>query len=444
MLNETPYLLTSPETATGIARAVAALEDRVALLRANGTLTSETLSRYYGRTRIEQVAESNALEGSPLSVGETELAVHKGITILGHDPVYAQDARALAKALDRLVELSKAKIPTDVLQVKELHALVLEGRPGAGIFRNEPVRITGSEHKPPATVKEILDQMEVWERWSTTNATVSPLLRAAVSHAWLTQIHPFVDGNGRTARAVNNLELIRAGFPPIIIRKNKDKPRYLDALRAADGGDLGFLLDLVLDRAEDALRDLERAAREGQGYDAAVQKVRRAQQNRLATWSTAVELLAKYAFQTLDARAQALGGTAELEVLRDTLDLDDYLALCELKAIPRSWLFRLQLRLPGLAAVERLAWAGYRSEAMRDELAEHGKAVSPGPALFWSRRNAGSYPPWVQLRAAEAPGGAELTLVGEQWFVRRESRIVRMGTADLGEAIASGLIDSAS
>jgi len=88
MLTGTPYLMTDDATAALLTE-VNALEERVELLRSQGTLSPETLARYYQRTRIEQVAESNALEGSTLSAGETELAVLKGITILGHDPAFA-------------------------------------------------------------------------------------------------------------------------------------------------------------------------------------------------------------------------------------------------------------------------------------------------------------------------------------------------------------------
>src|SRR6185503_21216744 len=97
---------------------------------------------YYGQTRFEQVAESNAIEGSTLSVGETELAVMKGMTITGHDPRYARDARQLYQALGRLEELAQQKHPTDILQVKEIHSIILEGSPGAGVFRSQEVQIS--------------------------------------------------------------------------------------------------------------------------------------------------------------------------------------------------------------------------------------------------------------------------------------------------------------
>lgn len=435
MLTGTPYLMTNEATAALLSE-VNALEERVQLLRSQGTLSPETLARYYQRTRIEQVAESNALEGSTLSAGETELAVLKGITILGHDPAYAEDARALAKALDLLVQLAKAKKPTDITEVKKLHELVLAGNPSSGSFRSQPVSISGSDHRPPKTITEILDAMEAWENWSKSSVSLASSIRSAVLHAWLVHIHPFINGNGRTARAVNNLELIRGGYPPIIIRKSKDRPRYLDALHAADSADLAPFLELILDRAGDALRDLERTAKDEQGYDVAVARVRKAQENRLRIWATAVELLSRYVFETLERLATQAGGTARLEVFRDSLDVNDYIELCAGRTISKSWMFKIELRVPGLGPVERLAWAGFRSAVVRGEQPSNSDS---GPSLFWSKRNDKSYPPWTQV-GVEAPGGEELTLAGDQWLVRTGHTVRAMTTTALGDRIARDLM----
>lgn len=98
--------------------------------------------------------------------------------------------------------------------------------------------------------------MEDWEAWSRANDGDQAFLRAIVLKTWLTHIHPFSDGNGRTARAVMNLELIRAGLPSIIIRY-EDRTRYYDALVDSDlGGDLGPISELILARVEDAFHDL--------------------------------------------------------------------------------------------------------------------------------------------------------------------------------------------
>jgi Fic family protein len=206
------------------------------------------------------------------------------------EPGYSKDAQALARALDELIVLARKKTPTDIEQVKRLHELILGDRPSAGAFRSSEVRIRGSKHVPPKSWSEIMDHMEQWEVWSQRNADSPPLLRATVLHAWLEHVHPFLDGNGRTGRAITNLELVRAGYPPVIIRR-KDRDQYLDALGRADDGDLGAFMDIMAGRMEDALRDLERAAQRKQGYDLQKQKILRAQANRLALWAAGVHLL---------------------------------------------------------------------------------------------------------------------------------------------------------
>ena len=139
---------------------------RLGLLRQEGRLGPDILKRHYGQTIFEQVAESNALEGSTLSVGETEVAILKGVTLTGHDPRFVRDAHSLHAALLRLRELSVTGSPSSLETVQEVHGLILADHPLAGQFRTQPVQIRGSTHRPPRTWREILDQMEQWERWS--------------------------------------------------------------------------------------------------------------------------------------------------------------------------------------------------------------------------------------------------------------------------------------
>src|SRR5215831_15004658 len=106
-IDGTPYYLGTEAGVAAIDQAIGDLAERVELLRRQGKLSEATLLEYYGEKRFEQIAESNALEGSTLSVGETELAVLKGITIAGHDPAYTRDAQTLAAALDELTTMAK-------------------------------------------------------------------------------------------------------------------------------------------------------------------------------------------------------------------------------------------------------------------------------------------------------------------------------------------------
>lgn len=411
------------------------LGERIELLRAQGRLSPPTLSEYYGQKRFEQIAESNALEGSTLSVGETELAVMKGITISGHDPGYSRDAQTLARALDELVRMAHVKAPTDVQQVKGLHELILGEHPSAGNLRTSEVRIRGSAHVPPRTWNEVMGQMEQWQAWSKTNAEAPALLRAAVLHAWLEHIHPFVDGNGRAGRAVTNLELVRAGYPPIIIRR-KDRDQYLRALAHADGGNLGPFIEIVAGRMEDALRDLERAAQRKQGYDVQRQKLVRAQENRLALWNAGVHLLATSIYANLSERFAE--SKAEFDVHEyDQLAVDDFIDLCEGRPVRLSWAFTIRCKLPGIPAIERLAWAGVVGEPLTSRFArEAGR-----PVLMWSVPNPDRYPPWI--RAGDAsPAGEQMTIHRDRWLVARAGVVREYEPSELAAAVAESIVEA--
>lgn len=440
-LSGTPYVL-DVSASDRISGDISALYERIELLRHQGKLNESTLKRYYGEKRFEHVAESNAIEGSTLSIGETRLAVLKGITLTGHDPAYIRDAIALDTALIRLAEMAAKKVPTDNLQLLELHGLILGDRLGGGAFRTEPVTITGSPHKPPKRWKDVMAAMETWERWSKENASAPSVIRATVLHAWLAHIHPFIDGNGRAARAVTNLELVRAGYPPIIIRR-KERDRYIDALATSDvGGDIGPFFELVIERASGALDGLELAAREEQGYDPQVARLKSARERRLKIWNTSVSLLYQRLLHDLEAILEPLNGQITSKQYEELLELGSYIQLCEGVPVSRSWSFSIKCVVPGLSVVERLAWFGYRSHAMEAVMRERANEIG-GPSIFWSSPNPGGYPRWVR-EDSQAPNAIEMTTVqaqGDDWYVMtQDGDIRRMSTTDLARFLADGFV----
>ncbi len=437
-LNGTPYSL-GDAIINAVTGEIYKLQDRAELLRSTGKMSVETLKSFYGQKRFEQVAESNALEGSTLSVGETELAILKGITITGHNPAYVRDAVSLDNALKRIAEMAKLSAPTDIEQLHEIHALILGDREGAGKFRSVPVRITGSKHTPKPTWKEIMDQMEKWENWSKMYKNISPIIRASVMHAWLTHIHPFIDGNGRTARAISNLELIRSGLPPIIIRKI-ERDRYLDALSQSDsGGDIAPFIDLILTRSEDALLGLEKAAAKHDEYDPLKEKILKGQRQRLEIWNTSVSLLQAMLYERLANAFEKYNAEVSVKHFIEALSLDDYIELCSGNSVSKSWAFRCKIEVVGLSPVERLAWIGYRSLGMKNATQESG-----GPSLYWSKPLQ-SYPPWQQCYT-DAPGPSEMTTrhgYGDKWFIHDpvQSVIVEASTSAVVDRIVQGFKD---
>jgi len=436
----------TPAVAGAIASALNGLHERVNALRYAGKLSDDTLRRYYGQKRYESVAESNALEGSTLDISETKLAVEKGTTLTEHDPAYVRDAIALHRALVRLEEMAKDQsTATNFTQVKDLHALILAGRPDAGLFRRGRVTIVGATHRPPKTWEAVMSAMEDWERWSIAQHGAPPVLRAAVLHAWLAHIHPFSDGNGRTARAVSTLEMVRSGYPPDIIRRTQERHRYITALAESDtAGDIGAFFDLFIDRTEAALIGLENAAREMEGYSLGAVKVRQAQERRLVIWNTSIKLLYEVLFDKLASVAEEAGMTLSSHLIADALALDDYLALCNGRPISKSWAFEIKISAPGLKTIRRLAWVGYRSRELRNAA---GEPDLHAPSLFWSKPNPDGYPQWT-LAGDASPLAEEMSITpakGDLWNVLMvDGQYQAMTLMELARTIADGLISLVS
>jgi Fic family protein len=438
-LDGTPYVMTDAAEKQ-VSTKIGELEERVLLLRETGKITDETLRHYYGSKRFEQVAESNAIEGSTLSVGETEVAVLKGITLTGHDPAFVRDARALDAALTRTAELAKLKEPTDIEQLLGIHSLVLGDRPNGGRFRNERVKIRGSDHVPPKTWEEVMSQMEQWEAWSRGNSTAPAPVRAAVLHAWLAHVHPFIDGNGRTARAISNLELIRAGYPPLIIRK-KERARYIDALSQSDSaGDIASFLDLIIERTIGAFDGLERAAAEEQGFDPLLQKIRKQQDLRLEVWRRSVDLLSSRIELKLAEKLSDPSIQIGKEDFEGIADLDDFLTLCASKAIGRSWAFRISIRIGGVGRYSFLSFIGHRSYQMLDQLRGEG-----GPSLYWSIYDQNYERKWRQI-SDEAPFFKEATIAldqGDNWTaIKSTGAVAKLSTVKLADSVAAAIVES--
>lgn len=198
--------------------------------------------------QVELTYTSNALEGNTLTRLETALVIEKGLTVGGKTLREHLEAANHARALDFVRALARG--PVAALTAKNIlaiHEIILKGidDENAGRFRSVPARIAGSRVVMPNPVK-VPALMDDLERWLGASGDLHPALLAAEAHYRLVTIHPFVDGNGRTARLLMNLILIMHGYPPAIIRK-EDRLAYLSALEKAQlGGSKADYEDLVL------------------------------------------------------------------------------------------------------------------------------------------------------------------------------------------------------
>ncbi len=131
---------------------------------------------------------------------------------------------------------------------------------------NNPLILEGSTHEycPPEFVQDEIDQLLAWHKEHDA-VNVCPEVEAAWIHHRFTQIHPFQDGNGRVARALTGAVFLKADHLFLVIRSEKHRNLYLDALEAADGGDLSQLVDLFADIQIKDLQDAMESIRELRG-----------------------------------------------------------------------------------------------------------------------------------------------------------------------------------
>lgn len=175
------------------------------------------------------VYASNAVEGSTMSLGETLAVLEDGITISGKPLREHLDIVQGQRAYVLMLKLAKDRAPITTSVIRALHRAVVGDVDIGGQWRDHAVYIRGSRHVPPNYIK-IPDLIEVMiEAYTTASQTEHPVIVAAKLHLDLVTIHPFADGNGRTARLLGNLELIRRGFAPILIDK-ADRTTYFSVL----------------------------------------------------------------------------------------------------------------------------------------------------------------------------------------------------------------------
>lgn len=189
-------------------------------------LTQGELERLNEDFGIEFTYNSNAIEGSTLTLRETDLVL-KGMTI-DKKPLEEHMAAINHKeAFDYIRELVTAKEVLSTYLIKQTHYLVLANKKDdRGVFRKIPVRILGAKHDvcDPMFIEEELNKL-----LNDYNNSDDFILNKIVwFHIKFEAIHPFIDGNGRTGRLLINLELMKHGYPPVDI-KYTDRQKYYKA-----------------------------------------------------------------------------------------------------------------------------------------------------------------------------------------------------------------------
>lgn len=443
----TPYLLDgrAQETLDEVAA-------RVKALRSAGRLTPDALRHIRRAFRVKNIYHSNAIEGNRLSIGETRQVVELGLTLTGQSLKDQAEAKNLAVALDYLEDLAgQAENPITEADVRQLHAFVLRGidDDNAGKYRQVAVTISGSSYKP-AGPESVPVEMETFGRWLAPASVPGPafasslgLVVAAAAHSWFVMIHPFVDGNGRVARLLMNLVLMRYGFPIGIITRD-DRLRYYDALEESQSADLTPMLGLLSECVVESLEYWEEAARESkEAADFAKAIAERLASKPLAkasgeyeVWRSAMDLLRGYFKQIVDGIAAA-GGLYRV-YFKDFghLDFEKFVALKQGHSVKRTWFFRIDFRVEDRAA-RYLFYFGYPSRDLRGR-----SSVS-----LWVSREAETRPFFYEaLDRISAPNVPDLAEIGyslndETFLARfRNGRIADTKVETVGQQFIEAIV----
>jgi Fic family protein len=210
---------------TDLTRAIEHKKAQLDRLRPLSGSALAQLQKYYD---IELTYTSNAIEGNTLTHRETAEVIEHGITVGGKPLRDHLEALDHYEAVQWMRGLAAETTPLGESTICELHRrIVARSQPAiAGIYSPHPRRIAGSPviFPNPAKVPQLMEELGAW----LSSASATPEA-AFTAHFRLTAVHPFSDGNGRAARLLMNLVLIRGGYPPVAVRP-EDRKTYLDAL----------------------------------------------------------------------------------------------------------------------------------------------------------------------------------------------------------------------
>lgn len=340
---------------------------------------SENLSEKINKhLQVSHVFHSNAIEGNQLSLRETEIVLNN-LNENSYKGKYETEAASLSRANDYLYDLIAAKHSLGKKSLLEIHSLIMEGSEiEGGIFRKNEVQIKGSDHLPP-TALQVESNIDSLFQWITRSAhEVRPLVMATILHHWLTWVHPFSDGNGRTTRLFFNFFLLQRGYPHIIV-KSEDRQKYYDALIESDNGNIENLLNLFINTSrhtisiyEEFLNDELRTEEWKQKYKKLAQKnkqhqaeikaeldlenIRQAYQYDYEIWTKHVELFKTHLKEAINTIDEILSDvTFELEEF-DMVTFNQFLDILEGRKVTNNWYINLRISNPKIKRLVKIVF----------------------------------------------------------------------------------------
>lgn len=222
------------------------LENLKTKLDSHRPLDSNVVKNLHEDLVIKWTYHSNAIEGNTLTLQETKVAL-EGITIGGKLLREHFEAINHKEAIHFIEDLAKKSTDLSEHEIKQIHSLILKNidDENKGSYRNTNVLISGAVHKPPQAFEVSSKMQEFIKNYKQKKQTLHPIELASWVHVEFVGIHPFIDGNGRTSRLLMNLELIKAGYPPVVINIEQRLEYYKSLDTAHITGDMTLFLELI-------------------------------------------------------------------------------------------------------------------------------------------------------------------------------------------------------
>lgn len=229
------------------------IDSRKKLLDTKRPLSKPIVAKMKEHFDILWTYNSNAIEGNTLSLEETKVVLLHGITVGGKTLREHLEVTNHKEAIDYVESLVfKGVKNITEKELLKIHYLVLKNidSKNAGRYRKVQVMIGGVDKKLPLP-ERIPYEMEDFIGW-LNKFKGHPIEHSALAHYKFVEIHPFVDGNGRTARLLMNLILMSKGYPPAIILM-RERVAYYNSLKKADAGDYREIVSIVANAVNKSL-----------------------------------------------------------------------------------------------------------------------------------------------------------------------------------------------
>jgi len=229
------------------------LEIRLQGLRDKGVLDESKVRKHARDQMLEVIFHSNKIEGNPLTRGETADVLNSEGARL--DPKQ-WEAKNHESAYQWMLDNLGYCVESPEAFIRQLNATLLKGiAPDAGEYRKGPVKLSGMDFVPPPAGSVPAFMRQLSEELRDGREGRSGLECAVSFHTKLVWIHPFNDGNGRTARLLLNAYLLSQGLPVIVINY-ADRERYLHCLAESNRGEISAMVEFVIDCLEQQLSEL--------------------------------------------------------------------------------------------------------------------------------------------------------------------------------------------